>query len=96
MTENVTINNFVESEHANTIYEMSLRDRFYPQDVFMNMFNFRKICPLILKVIQNSGKTKKQKNQQLHIALNKLNEISAECTVHGYVALNESKKLLDI
>ena len=42
MTENITITDFVESEHANTIYEMALRENFYPEDVFMNVYNFKK------------------------------------------------------
>ena len=94
MTENITITDFVESEHANTIYEMALRENFYPEDVFMNVYNFKKICPLILREIKKTSKTKKQRNQQQHIALNKLNEISMENTVHGFVALNETNKIV--
>ena len=92
--ENVIITDFVENEHSNLIYEMSLRGRFYPQDVFINVFKYKRICPLMLKVINHIGKSKEEKKGMLHNILNDLTKDAMENVVYGYVAVDENKKLI--
>ena len=92
--ENVTITDFIENEHSKSIYEMSLGDKFYPQDVFLNVYKYKRICPLMLGLIKHTGKSKEEKNKLLQNVMNFLNKTATENSVYGYVALNESKSVI--
>ena len=59
--ENVTITDFIDNEHSKSIYEMSLGDNFYPHDVFLNVYKYKRICPLMLDLIKHTGKSKQEK-----------------------------------
>ena len=81
--ENATITDFIDNEHSKSIYEMSLGDKFYPQDVFLNVYKYKRICPLTLDLIKQTDKSKEEKNKLLQNVMNFLNKTATENSVYG-------------
>ena len=86
---------FDEEKHKKGIYELSQKNNFYPEDVFLNVYSFKQISPSMLTLIKNlPNKTTDEKNAMIHKFVKFLSNDLNEWSVFGLVAFNSKNEIV--